>query len=92
MRSKINSAEASKKEQVFEGKGQAATIVQEAKSLCEALNSISFALQQSDVQSSQQALNLRLTEQYMDALEQILRKSTSLMIPSAGQRDSLTSP
>ena len=96
MRTKINSAEASKKETVLEGEGQAATIMQEAKSLCEALNNISFALQQSKIGDAEEsmALNLRLTEQYMEALEHILNKSSTLMIPQSdgGQNEGLTSP
>ena len=63
MRSKINSAEATKKESVLEGEGQAAAILQEARSLCEALNSISFALEKSNLdENDNSALNLRLTE------------------------------
>ena len=93
MRSKINSAEATKLESVLEGEGQAATILQEARSLCLALNSISYALEQSELATHQsQALNLRLTEQYMEALELIMKKSTTLMIPSNGSAGDLTSP
>ena len=44
MRSKINIAEAIKREYVLEGEGQAAAILQEALSLCESLDSISSSI------------------------------------------------
>lgn len=44
MESKINIAKAIKREHVFEGQGESAKITNEAKSLCEALNNISAAL------------------------------------------------
>jgi len=64
MMSKINIATGIKREAILDGEGQAERILQEAKSLCEALSSISGAVSN----SSGQALKLRLSEQYMDAL------------------------
>ena len=84
-KSKINSAEASKRESVMHGEGEAAAILQEAKSLCQALDNISDALRFANLESDESlALNLRLTEQYMEALELIMKKSTTLMIPTGG--------
>jgi len=64
MRSKINNAEARKRESVLEGQGAAATIMQEAKSMCKALESISISFQSANINEASQseALNLRLTE------------------------------
>jgi hypothetical protein len=44
MRSKINIAEGIKREHILDGEGQAAAILQEAKSLCESLDAISGAI------------------------------------------------
>lgn len=44
MRSKINIAEGIKREHILDGEGQASAILQEAKSLCESLDSISDSI------------------------------------------------
>jgi hypothetical protein len=44
MMSKINLAESVKREFILDGEGQAAAILQEAKSLCESLDSISNSI------------------------------------------------
>jgi len=44
MQSKINIAEGIKREHILDGEGQAAAILQESKSLCESLDSISSAI------------------------------------------------
>jgi hypothetical protein len=44
MRSKINIAEGIKTEQILDGEGQAQRILQEARSLCESLDSIGQAI------------------------------------------------
>ena len=93
MQSRINIAEGVKREAVLEGEGQAQAILQEAKSLCESLDSIAFAVNQSKEGVAGQALKLRLTEQYLDALGSILGKSNVLMVPeNPSKNDNLASP
>jgi regulator of protease activity HflC (stomatin/prohibitin superfamily) len=48
MRSKINIAEGIKRESILNGEGQAAAILQEAKSMCESLTSISDAIRRNE--------------------------------------------
>lgn len=67
MRSKINIAEGIKREAILNGEGQAKKILLEADSLCESLDHIAFAIK-SGVNKSE-AMNLRLTEQYLESLE-----------------------
>lgn len=61
MRSKINIAEGIRREAILDGEGQAAKILQEAKSLCESLKSISEAININKDEGSK-ALKLRLSE------------------------------
>jgi regulator of protease activity HflC (stomatin/prohibitin superfamily) len=82
MRSKINIAEGVKREAVLNGEGQARKIMLEAESLCESLDSIAFGIKQGV--NASEAMNLRLTEQYLEALEKILAKSSTLMVPPGG--------
>ena len=83
MRSKINIAEGIRQEHILEGEGEAQRILQEANSLCESLKNIAEALKASKENdpSQSEALNLRLTEQYLDAMREILSKSSILMTP-----------
>lgn len=96
MRSKINIAEGIKQEHILEGQGQAQKILQEANSLCESLKDIAKALNESGVGGAKDsaALNLRLTEQYLEAFNEIMGKSSVLMLPKSDQGDSggITSP
>lgn len=82
-RTKINIAEGNKRESILRGEGDATKILQEAKSMCESLNSISGAINNSMKGGAHEseALNLRLTEQYLDAMGEIMGKSTILMTP-----------
>ena len=93
MMSRINIAEGIKREAVLEGEGQSQAILQEAKSLCESLNTIAFSIKHSEQHGSGKALKLRLSEQYLDALKSILSKSNVLMVPEGkGGSDNLASP
>ena len=85
MKSKINIAEGIKQEYILEGEGEAQRILQEANSLCESLGSIADALNTSNVggAAESKALNLRLTEQYLEALSEILGKSSVLLTPKS---------
>ena len=82
MNSKINIAEGVKREAILNGEGKARKVLLEADSLCESLNSISMAIAKN---SSNEALKLRLIEQYLEALNSIFRKSSVLMVPNSGQ-------
>jgi hypothetical protein len=52
--------------------------------LCESLDNIAFAIQMGVDKS--EAMNLRLTEQYLEALERIFAKSSTLMVPEGGSQ------
>ena len=63
--------------------------------MCKALESIAISFKGANIDEASQseALNLRLTEQYMESLDAILRKSTTLMIPgNGGSNGDMTSP
>lgn len=68
MQSKINVAQGIKRQAILDGEGQAEKIMQEAKSLTQALESISNQIKHSGGTESG-ALKLRLSEQYIEALD-----------------------
>ena len=82
MRSKINIAEGIKREHILDGEGQAASILQEARSLCESLESISKSITLNEGKGGK-ALKLRLSEQYMETLSEIYRKTSVMMVPES---------
>lgn len=79
--SKINIAEGIKQAAILEGQGQAAKIIQEARGICESLERISQSIEAGHNGKGQDALRLKLTEQYIEALNEILAHSKVLMIP-----------
>ena len=84
MRSKINIAEGIRAKHLLEGEGEAQKILQEANSLCESLRSIGDTIEASKVGGDSKALRLRLSEQYLEALSEILQESNVLMTPKEG--------
>ena len=78
--SKINIAEGIKQAAILEGQGEASRILQEARGICESLDRISSALETGGSRG-QDALRLKLTEQYIQALNNILANSKVLMLP-----------
>tara|TARA_B110000503_G_C6780303_1_gene262977 strand:+ start:72 stop:266 length:195 start_codon:yes stop_codon:yes gene_type:complete len=58
--------------------------------LCESLKDIAKALNESGIGGAKDsaALNLRLTEQYLEAFNEIMGKSSVLMLPRSDQGDS----
>ena len=54
-------------------------------SLCKSISNIADALNTSNVGGAEQskALNLRLTEQYLDAMNTIYEKTSVLMLPES---------
>ncbi len=79
--SKINIAEGIKQAAILEGQGGASKILQEARGICESLERISNAIESGPNGKGQDALRLKLTEQYIQALNDILAHSKILMIP-----------
>lgn len=77
--SKINIAEGIKQAAILEGQGTASKILQEARGICESLERISSAIESGG--KGEDALRLKLTEQYIEALNEILARSKVLMIP-----------
>ncbi len=78
--SKINIAEGIKQAQILDGQGNASKIFQEARGICESLERISRSIGQDG--RGQDALRLKLTEQYIQTLQHILTTSKVLMLPN----------
>jgi len=74
----INIAEGDKSAAILEGEGSAIKIMQEARSIVEALNNISKSLETND---GMIALKLKLTERYLEAMASILEESKILVLP-----------
>ena len=81
--SEINKAEGFKESQILEGQGKAQTILQEARSVVETLRNIGGSLQREDGKTSDEALRLRLTEQYVQAMHEIYKESSIVTLPAA---------
>ena len=77
---KINIAEGIKQAAILEGQGEGSKILQEARGICESLDRISGAIE-SGSGRGHDALRLKLTEQYIQALNAILSNSKVLMLP-----------
>jgi len=80
--SKINIAEGIKQARVLDGQGNASKILQEAKGICESLERISHSIDSGPGGRGQDALRLKLTEQYLQTLQHILTTSKVLMLPT----------
>jgi regulator of protease activity HflC (stomatin/prohibitin superfamily) len=65
--SRINVAEGYKQSKILEGQGKAQQIMQEARSVVETLKSVGASLKTDGV-LSEEALKLRLSEQYVKSL------------------------
>ena len=68
---KINVAEGYKEAKILEGQGKAAMITQEARSVVESLKSIGESLQRPNNDISDEAVRLRMAEQYIRAMHEI---------------------
>ena len=84
----INIAEGDRSAAILEGEGHANKIMQEARSIVEALNNISDSIRQDD---KMVALKLKLTERYLEAMSDILNESKILVLPENSDQGSLTS-
>lgn len=79
--SKINIAEGIKQSAILQGQGEASKILQEARGICESLDRIAQAIESGHGGKGQDALRLKLTEQYIQALNSILTHANVLMLP-----------
>ena len=77
--SKINIAHGFKRSQILQGEGAAAQVLQEARSICESLDNIADSLGREG--KGHGALQLKLNEEYIATLNEILDKSKVVMLP-----------
>ncbi|CDW85053.1 stomatin 2 [Stylonychia lemnae] len=80
--SKINIAEGIKQSAILDGQGNASKILEEARGICQSLERIAKSIESGPGGRGQDALRLKLTEQYLEALNQILSTSRVLMLPN----------
>lgn len=73
-------AEGYKQSKVLEGQGKAQQISQEARSVVETLRNIGASLKTEGV-LSEEALKLRLSEQYIKSLNQIFESANIVVLP-----------
>ena len=66
---------------MLEGEGAAARITQEASAIVQSLKNIGDALQPSNSELRDNALKLRLTEQYLAALSEIFKEAKIVGLP-----------
>lgn len=85
----INIAEGDKSAAILEGEGAATKIMQEARSIVEALDNISKSIQNDEKMIS---LKLKLTERYLEAMSDIIEESKIIVLPpsESGGQQSLT--
>jgi len=91
MRSHINIAEGQKQSVIFEGQGGAAKTVLEAKALVESIRNIGGAMIDAQGNVNSNALKVRITESYLDALSKIYGEVKIVGLPggqSEGGADS----
>ncbi len=80
--SRINIAEGIKLAQILDGQGNASKILQEARGICESLEHLARSIESGENGKGQDALKLKLTEQYIQTLNHILTHSNVLMMPA----------
>ena len=81
--SKINIAQGYKESKILEGEGKAEIIKQEARSVAESLKTIGDSLQRPDNEISDQAIRLRMAEQYVRAMHEIFAQSQVVVLPKS---------
>ena len=97
MRSQINIAEGLKQSVIFEGQGGAEKIVLEAKALVEAIRNIGDAMIDSEGHTNKNALKIRITDAYLEALKKIYGEVKIIGLPNSiestsGRQDSPLTP
>ena len=81
MRSLINLAEGQKQSVIFEGQGGAEKILMEAKALVESIRQIGDGMIDADGKINQNALKIRITDNYLEALSRIYNEVKVLGLP-----------
>lgn len=79
--SKINIAEGYKQGCLLEGEGKAMSITQEAHAVVETLRSVGSSLKSEDGSLSEEALRMRLSEQYVRAMHEIFVEANIVVLP-----------
>jgi regulator of protease activity HflC (stomatin/prohibitin superfamily) len=88
MQSQINLAEGDKTAQIMRGEGEGMKITQQAKAIVESLQLIAKSLIDD---STQQAMKIKLTESYLEAMQQILSETQVIMLPEGEKQSFLSS-
>lgn len=85
----INIAQGDKSAAILEGEGVATKILQEARSMVEALTNISKSIEKDE---KMVALKLKLTQKYLEAMSEILEESKIVVLPPnvGGAQNDLT--
>ena len=81
MRSQINIAEGHKQSVIYEGQGGAEKIVLEAKALVEAIRNIGDAMIDDEGKTNKNALKIRITDAYLEALKKIYSQVQIVGLP-----------
>lgn len=71
---------------IFEGEGEAARVLNEARALSESITNVSQSLKDDTKKDS---LRLKLTEQYIQELDSVLAKSKIIKVPAGGAKNDL---
>lgn len=91
MQSQINQAEGHKQSVIFEGQGGAEKIVLEAKALTEAIRNIGDAMIDEDGATNKNALKIRITDAYLEALKKIYKEVKIVGLPCGGNQEASSS-
>ena len=78
----INVATGTKQSYILEGEGEAVKILQEAKAICESIETV-----RQSVDKDNRALRLKLVERYLENLSNILDESKVVMLPESTGSD-----
>ena len=81
--SAINKALGTKQSLILQGEGAAQQITQEARGIVSSLEEIAAALRRSDGTMNESALRLRLSQQYIGALNKIYAESKFIVLPQS---------
>ena len=88
MKSQINIAEGHKQTVIFDGQGGAEQIILEAKALVEAIKQIGDAMIDENGNINQNALKIRITENYLDTISNIYKEVKIVGLPESNGSDS----
>ena len=89
--SQINEAEGIKQSLILQGEGEAERILQEARSLTEAIRNLGDSIQGTGGHIYQNAMKLRITEQYLSAMQDIYGSVKIVGLPESFGQDKASS-